>query len=228
MDITYIPLKIVNDCIVIDDGQGLLFDMGSPLSFHRNGEIIFNDRHFPVPTSLIEINCEILNEMVGNDVHGILGMNIIDKFPLTISLRDNILLLNDNRDYPVQLRHASLLVDNMLCVKVRINGRDATMIVDNGAPVSYIDKTFVANLQSVGVANDFSPYCGHFETKLYELETDLSVSVIKYKQSFGTPPDVISLMLSMLGADGILGLDLFRRFNVQLKNNSIYLQQFND
>ena len=74
------------DHILIDSGDILLVDTGSPLSFHENGIIHIGDEVIPVATSLMEVDSTYVSDKVGQPVSGLLGMDIIGRMGMKIDL----------------------------------------------------------------------------------------------------------------------------------------------
>ena len=216
------PIKIINDHIIIDNEQKMILDTGSPLSFHKSGTICIG-KSIAVPTSLPRISENYLSEKVGCDVYGLIGMDIISKFPILISVKDGFVFFNDDAKY--YDRFVSCYHNNtgLLCVYLKINGRIAKMILDSGAKVSYIKPSFVDGMVTDDYAYDYSPYIGNFQTRLYNCRTELFELGITYEQPFGTPPKLLATLLSQYGVDGIIGLDLFIKFRIQIKGGDIFL-----
>lgn len=222
LEFASIKIKLVNNHIVIDDGQGLVLDTGSPLSFHQSGKIDVCGQIVDVPTHLPVVSCDYLCSNVGQDIRGLLGMDIISQHCTMVSVRDNLLFINDNASYYHHFIPYELQMGNLLAIRIKVNGIPARMIVDSGAPISYISEVYLKGLNSVGIAYDFSPYCGHFETNLYECETDTQIQGVKFQQRYGTPPPQIRMKLGQLHADGIVGVDLFKLFRLQLKDSRVF------
>lgn len=214
------PIKLINDHIIIDNGQKLIFDTGSPLSFHKSGTICIGES-IDVPTSLLGISDTYLSEKVGCVVNGLIGMDIISKFPTHISVKDGLLFFNDDARYYDRFVRCHNNT-GLLCVNLKINGRMAKMIVDSGAKVSYINNDFVAGIMTEGCAYDYSPYIGDFQTSLYKCRTELLVRSVIYEQLYGTPPPLLANLLRQYGVDGIIGVELFKRFRIQINGGDLY------
>lgn len=214
------PIKIFNDHIIIDEKQKIILDTGSPLSFHKSGAICIGER-LEVPISLPGISCNYLSEKIGCDVYGLIGMDIISRFATLISVKDGFVFFNDdvkNYDRFVRCHNNS----GLLCINLKINGRIAKMIVDSGAKVSYINNGYVAGVVEESCAYDYSPYIGDFQTSLYNCKTELLVCGITYEQQYGTPPPLLANILSQFGVDGIIGIEFFKRFRIQIKGGEMY------
>lgn len=215
------PVKIINDHIIIDNEQKVILDTGSPLSFHKTGTIRIGEI-IEVPTSLPGLSDIYLTEKIGCGVYGLIGMDIISKFPILINVKDGFVFFNDDVRYYDRFARCHHNNTGLLCVDLKINGRIARMIVDSGAKVSYINNSYIAGMVAEDCAYDYSPYIGDFQTSLYNCETDLLVCGITYEQQYGTPPPLLANFLSQYGVDGIIGIELFKRFRIQIKGGEMY------
>lgn len=214
------PIKLINNHIIIDNEQKIVLDTGSPLSFHKTGVICIGEE-IEVPTYLPDISDTYLSEKIGCDVYGLIGMDIISKFPILISVKDGFVSFNDDAKYYDRFVRCHNNT-GLLCVNLKINGSIAKMIVDSGAKVSYISNSYVDGMVKEGCANDYSPYIGDFQTSLYNCKTELLVCDITYEQQYGTPPTLLAALLTQYGADGIIGIELFKRFRIQIKSGEVY------
>ena len=215
------PIKIINDHIIIDNEQKIILDTGSPLSFHKSGTISIAEK-IKVPTSLVGISDTYLSERIGCDVYGLIGMDIISKFPTLISVKNDFLLFNDYTPYSADRFVKCHNNTGLLCVKLMINGRFARMIVDSGAKVSYISNDYVAGMVADDCTCDFSPYIGDFQTSLYNCKTELIGCDVTYEQQYGTPPALLATLLHQYGVDGIIGIELFKKFRILIKGGEMY------
>lgn len=166
---------MVNNHIVTDDEQLLLIDTGSPLSFHKSGRILLGTEEISVPTSIMGVTDDYLTQKVGCEIHGIIGLDIINQYHTLISIKDNLMFINDDAVYREKLRRAvpGGPIGGIIGVEMSINGRVARMLVDTGAKISYIKKEFVEGLNIKDIVEDFSPYIGDFKTPLYSCQTEL-------------------------------------------------------
>ena len=215
------PLKIIDNHIIIDNEQKIILDTGSPMSFHKSGVICVGER-IEVPTSLPGVSNIYLSEKIGCDVYGMIGMDIISKFPTLINVKDGFVFFNDDAKYYDRFVRCH---NNMglLCINLKINGRIAKMIVDSGAKVSYINSDYVAGMEAEDCAYDYSPYIGDFQTSLYNCKTELLVCGITYEHQYGAPHPYLTALLSQYGVDGIIGIELFKRFRIEISGGELFL-----
>ena len=221
---TEYSLTQFNDHIIIDNGQSIVFDTGSPMSFHDSGIIDIGGDSIAVPRSLLGVTSNYLTENIGCELHGLLGMDIITKHPLMIELKSGFMFFDDDDNYGNKFHsiHTNQL-GGLIGIEIMINGRFARMFVDSGAKISYINKAFTNGLPIQRTADDYSPYIGKFQTSLFCCETHLLVNNCKpYIQEYGTPPQQIEFLLNQYHMDGIIGIELFKRFRLHLLNGELY------
>lgn len=216
-------IKLFNNHILIDDGQRLVLDTGSPLSFHKYGKISIEENTIAVSQSLPGITLSYLTENIGCEIHGLLGMDILKQYPVLISLKDGFMFFDDdNYGNTFLSANSSQKMEGLIGVEIILNDRKARMIVDSGAPISYINNSYTIGTKSKCIKSDFSPYFGKFQTEIYDCAVDLLVNQ-KCIMEFGSPPPVLKTMLRQLNVDGILGVELFKRFRLQIKGEKMYL-----
>lgn len=194
-------IKLINDHLIItDNGQNILVDTGSPVSFHPSGSIGFGENEFAVHSSIPGVSTAYLSEKVGCEMHGLLGMDIINRMPMLFSLKDGFVLFDDDARYLNHFKMYPLEPSSggLVAITVSVNGKSANMIIDSGAPISYIHPSFVSGLECVGIMDDFSPFIGNFQTETFVCEVDTLTGQEKYRQRFGIPPQTVSMTLDML------------------------------
>ena len=215
-------IKLVHNHILIDDGQKLILDTGSPLSFHKYGKISIEENTIAVSQSLPGINSSYLTNNIGCEIHGLLGMDILKQHPVLISLKDGFMFFDDdNFDNTFLSANNSQKMGGLIGVEIILNGRKARMIVDSGAPISYVNNSYTNGTKSKYIKSDFSPYIGKFQTVIYDCAVDLLVNQ-KCIMEFGSPPPVLKTMLRQLNVDGILGVELFKRFRLHIRGGRLH------
>ena len=103
---------------------------------------------------------------------------------------------------------------------IGVNEKAANMILDSGSQLSYINESFVKGLEVKRVVNDFHPSIGDFKTPIYSCKTQILITK-PFFLDYGILPDGMSAILSLMQIDGIIGIDLFKRFRFQLKNGVV-------
>ena len=222
--LTKCPIKTVNNHIIIDDGQNILVDMGSPASFHRSGIIVLGETQTNVSSSLPMLSTEFLSVNIGCRIDGLLGMDLMNKVPTSIRLNDGIMIFDDDARYSIQFQMYPLskLSFGLLAIRMSVNHKEAKMVVDTGAQISYIREEFTSGLELDKRMDDFSPYNCSFKTDTYICETNALIGHLAFSQRFGIPPKEILSILDLFQADGIIGIDLFRRYDLQIRGGALY------
>lgn len=225
---TKCSIKLINDHIVIDDNQKIIIDTGSPISFNPSGFLVIGENRFVVPHKIPHVSLQYLSEKVGCEIEGLLGMDVMNKTSTLISLKNDFLFLDDDTAYPshFQMYPLSILASGLIAITISVNHQNANLLVDSGAPISYIGPKFLNGLTPEMTKEDFSPFIGEFMTDIYMCEIDFLENTYAngtFKLFFGIPPKVISMTLAKLNIDGIIGVDLFKQFRLQLRNGVLHL-----
>ena len=223
---TNCPFKLINDHpILMYNDQNILVDTGSPVSIHPSGSLVIGDNEFSVQSSVPLVSIQYISEKVGCEIHGLLGMDVINSMPTMFSLKDGFMFMDDDAKYSAHFKKFPLsqMSGGLVAITISVNGKEANMIVDSGAPISYIRSDFVVGLESVGIMEDFSPFIGNFQTETFICDVDTMTNQDVYKQRFGIPPQIISMTLDMLNVDGVIGIELFKRNRLQFSNHTVFL-----
>ena len=222
--LTKCPIRTVNNHIILDNGQNILVDTGSPVSFHKSGNLVLGDTRINVFSSLPMLSTEFLSEKIGCQIDGLIGMDLMNKVPTSIRLNDGILVYDDDASYSIQFQMSPLpiMANGLLAIRMSVNHKEVKMVVDTGAQISYIREEFISGLELDKTMDDFSPYNSSFKTDTYICETDTLIGHATFPQRFGIPPKEILSILDLFQADGIIGIDLFRRYDLQIRDGALY------
>ena len=178
-----------------------------------------------VATSIVGVCSEYLSSNVGTSINGLVGMDIIHRYPLLVDAREGYLFIDDDAVYSHSIKSFDLgpLAQGLIAIEMRINNIPVRMIVDTGAPVSYVKESIIRGLESKGEMTDFHPFIGEFKTETYQCVVDSVLDGNQYNQTFGVLPNLLSMTLAMLQVDGIIGIDLFKRYRIQIKEGKLFL-----
>ena len=210
------------DHILIDSVDGiLLVDTGSPMSFHENGIIHLGEEEFSVATSLMGVDCSYIAEKVGVCVSGLLGMDIISRLGMKIDIPGGKLSFHPSTDGMSRL--PSKMGMGYMSVEIVLAGKPARIILDTGAPTSYVSRSFTEGLTPIGQVTDFNPLVpgDTFETPIFEFPASFAGNDFTMKA--GHLPGSLQMMLSVLGVDGVVGMEILKRFSVTIANGSIWV-----
>lgn len=208
--------------ILIDcGGDVLLVDTGSPVSFHENGSIRIGDEVFPVAASLMGVDSSYVSDKVGRPVSGLLGMDIIGRLGIKIDVPGGKLSISPSTEVLARVPSEQGL--GYVSMEMSVAGRPAKVILDTGAPTSYISKSFTQGLTPVGQVTDFNPMVpgDTFETPVFELPAAFAGK--EFTMKAGHLPANLQMMLSMLGVDGVVGMEVLSRFPVAIVNGSVWV-----
>lgn len=218
--------RVDNHVIVLLGDQRLLLDTGSPMSFGTPPtlRLVGHDR----PLQLRHPNTTIaqLAEQVGAPLDALLGQDILGDLHCVIDWRGQTAIFSSS---PLPFEGQRFPIEKIAGIPVltaTLDGQPLRVFVDTGAKLSYLAPDSAVRHLPNGEASDFYPGFGAFTTPLYPMPVhieDLSLNV-----AFGVLPP--HLHASLLGdrADGILGSDLLRAFQVYfaLPENEIGLRPY--
>lgn len=210
------------DHVLIDTAGGiLLVDTGSPMSFHGNGLIHLGHEEFPVPTSLMGVDSSYLAEKVGEHVSGLLGMDIISRLGMKIDISGGKLSFHPSTDGLNRVN--SRMGMGYMSMEMVMAGKNARVILDTGAPTSYVSRAFTEGLNPIGQVTDFNPLVpgDTFETPVFEFPAGFAGN--EFTMKAGHLPGSLQMMLSVLGVDGVVGMEVLRRFTVTIADESIWV-----
>ena len=220
---TEYAIETVRGHILINDDRGsrVLVDTGSPLSFHAGGVIALGGSSFTVPASLMGTDSAYVTDNVGVPVDGLVGMDILSRGGLLIDVPGGRLVLGHPTDgmTPLPSRQAFGYVS----VEMDIRGRRADVILDTGAPVSYVSPSLTEGLTPVDTVTDFNPSVpgGTFSTPIFECPA--SFAGLRFDLRVGHLPVLMRTTLSLLGVDGVVGMEVLSRTPVLIAGGQVWV-----
>ena len=161
-----------NHIIVKFDNHNLIVDTGSPWSFSLNStikNIVINNVSYPLPFRANLVDKESVEKLVGTNVDGFLGMDILRLTNMTIcfverkisfeAIRGDVLCFLENSE--------------MVCTKdLTINDNGGFLvIIDSGAKINYVSEEYVrhSEKQTDGF-EDWNPSVGKLSGDLYDIQ----------------------------------------------------------
>lgn len=199
-----LPLSYLERHLFVEvQGQKWLLDTGSPTTFGNSKSLRLGGDEYPVANSGMGITVDSLTEHVPVEVVGLLGMDVLGQYDFVLDLPNHRLLLSRE---PIEREGVTLDLDEYMDVPLvyaTVRGQELRMFLDTGAMISFLQKDLVSDLKPVGSFVDFYPMHGTFETPLFELEHELGG--VRFVASAGVLPEFLNMMLSLAGADGVLG-----------------------
>ena len=220
-------IKLSKGHILVENGEGwLLVDTGSPHSCHEAGHIDIDGGHYPVPTSIpiYNIDAAYLSEKTGERVGGLVGMDILGRSGVKIDLPGGKMTFGCSTE-GMRRVPSSIGLLGYVSVDMNVNGREARLVLDTGAPVSYVFSSFTEGLEAVDHVTDFHPSIfggtDTFETPIFEFPASFAGN--DFTMRAGHLPLALRLELGLLGASGVIGLELFRRFPIAIADGSVWV-----
>lgn len=208
---TEYDIKLSLGHVLIDGGNGrLLVDTGSPLSFHESGRIILCGESFSVPTSLPGADADYVSEKVHDRVGGLVGTDILGHFGFKFDVPAGKLAFGPSIEGMRRL--PSRTVMGYLLMEMTVNGRTAQVLLDSGAPVSYVSPSLTEGLAPVDHVVDFNPMVpgDTFETDVFEFPASLAGK--DFVMRAGHLPPLLEMQVNVLGVQGVFGMEILGRF----------------
>lgn len=216
-------IKLTNGHILIEGGNGrLLVDTGSPLSFHESGRLILGGQAFSVPTSLMGTDAEYVSDNVHDRVSGLVGMDLIDRLGgVRIDVPAGKLTFGCGTEGMTRVSsHTGL---GYVFMDLTVNGRVVQVILDTGAPISYVSPSLTEGLTPVDRVTDFNPMVpgGTFETPIFAFPA--SFAGREFPMRAGHLPKLMGAAISLLGVKGVVGMEILSRFPVAIVDGSVWV-----
>ena len=214
-------IRLSRGHVLIDGGEGLLLvDTGSPMSFHELGRIRLCGGEYRVPASLPGAGADYVSDKVGERVAGLVGMDILGPQGARIDVPGRKLTFHPSTEGTTTIP-SGVSGLGYVFADMTVAGRPARVILDTGAPVSYISPSFTEGLVAVDHVTDFNPMVpgDTFETPVFEIPS--SFAGRDFQMRAGHLPGFFTGMLSMLGVDGVVGMEIFGRMPVVIADGEV-------
>ena len=206
--------------IVDDRGSKVLIDTGSPLSFHSDGVVAIDGETVKVPTTLLVADSDYVTEHVGTKVEGLVGMNVLGRKGVLIDVPGGRVVVGQTAKGMTRVSSRSLM-GGYMCVDMDLNGKQAEVIVDTGAPVSYVAPALTKGLVAKETVKDFYPLIGEFETPVFEFPAAFAGHAFEMRA--GHLPKIMQLEIGLLGINGVVGMELLKRQPLLLAEGSVWI-----
>ncbi|MFY8053424.1 MAG: hypothetical protein ACOVP2_12455 [Armatimonadaceae bacterium] len=200
-----------------------LVDTGSPLSFGTTGTITFAGETSPLRERAgmlgMNISMSTIRKLVSGPCSGLLGMDILSKFPLRFSLRADALLVGDAAFSERGTDLASATVMGVPMIGIHSRGRDVRAIFDTGAQYGYVmQHNLVDGLAVTGHISDYNPLLGDISSDSWSLpyqlldENGAEIGSIVHE----TVGFLDAGLLGLIGADAIIGWHLLESVDLMM------------
>ena len=222
---TEYEIKISNKHILINDGNvWMLVDTGGNRSFCETKQITLCGERFSVPTYVqfyTRVDTEYVSNNVGEHVSGLIGMDLLSRFAIKFDLPAGKLTFGCPTDGLTPVSPGA--GRGFVSMNMTINDHQAHVLLDSGAPISYVSPFFTEGLQSIGTGIDFSPLIPNspFETPLFEFPATFAGNAFTMKA--GHLPDDLERQVSGLGIDGAVGFEVLSRFPLVIADGCVWV-----
>lgn len=189
-----------------------MIDTGSPVSINSKGSVNLLDFNFSTETNYINLAVDDIAKSINFPFTTLLGNDIISKYKMLISTKSKKITFSNN-----SLPFAGRLIEmqkriNIPVIDINILGNPHKMFLDSGSKLSYLNSEFTKNNVSMGKIIDYYPLKGKFETSVYHLKS--SVADIEFFANYGNLTELLQISLKITDAEGILGFDFFKSFDL--------------
>jgi hypothetical protein len=99
-------------------------------------------------------------------------------------------------------------------IHVSVLGREIKVFFNTASRISYLLPEFTTNCQGCGIRREYYPGIGVFETDCYQSLVWVAGNDVELES--GIPPEALLTTIQMTGTSGVLGLNVFKRFEVCL------------
>ena len=105
-----------------------------------------------------------------------------------------------------------------------IGNTNCEAFLDTGAKLSYVAKSLISSYSPCGVEKDFYPGMGEFETQVYQVPFQIGRNKVTLR--CGVLPGLLEKALFITGKLGIIGTEIFEKFEVHLAlpEHGMYLE----
>lgn len=204
-------LPIITDKL----GQKFILDTGSPSTFCNSGQVDLHDGVVNVPKTIRQVDAAYLQDNVGIQLDGLLGLDILSKKSFSIQYNSLLFTIYDSiNDLHVEDELQYFEATPMFFkIPVSINGANVNLILDTGAHISYLNPEYVNIDPSVlRRTNDFNPILGNFEVSIVdEFQYSINGKIITHE--IGLSPNQLVSILGQLSVGGVFGYELFNKID---------------
>jgi hypothetical protein len=205
------------------EGRVWILDTGSPASFGTACDLIVDGRAYPVAGSYMGLDGAALSALAEVEVCGLIGVDILNQLDVVLDCPGGSLLASHTE---LAAQGEMLPLTKFMGVpllQAQLDGEMYTMFFDTGASIGYFQMHGLDRHAPLGVARDYYPGMGHFETETWRLPMRLAGLDIPMR--CGRLPDPLVPMLIMASASGIVGNEvcLDRRVGYFPRRNQLIL-----
>jgi hypothetical protein len=173
-EVDAVPLERIDGHLVAAFGGRYLIDTGSPASFSRAERVRWAGVDRALPTSALGLDATELSRLIDLPIDGLLGADVIGAQPFTIDLEQGHCSFGPPLSGRDRIEVALRLVGGVPLTTVAIDGVRTDVCIDTGARLSYLDRSRLAEVESVEEFEDFYPGFGAFRTAVHEVRVEIA------------------------------------------------------
>jgi hypothetical protein len=144
------------------------------------------------------------------DLFGIIGMNILSKYDIIISLKKSkIIFYKKNTIEFSEFCNKIETNDNLvLFIYFQLENETKKFIFDSSSKISYLEKSMNENKEIIKEIDDFNAFLGTFKSNVYEYKVNISNFDVVLE--FSSLHDILSSLLIINKCDGVLGSNFLK------------------
>ena len=187
-------------------GTRWLVDTGSPLSCSPARTLAIAGQEHRLRPDLPGVRLDKLTELVGSRVDGLLGTDVLRTVDLVIDTASGVACASAE---PMKCPGTEVPIRHVLgypLLEAAIDGVSRTFVFDTGAHLSYWQHEGLGRHPDAGTVRDFHPNHEPWETRTHRVP--IAIGSTPKPIRCGTLPPLIGCAIGLLGAEGILGIEL--------------------
>ena len=159
----------------------------------------------------MKLTAKKVSKLGGIEVRGVLGTDVINQFDWLFDIPNQVVTVSIGAiSRNLFSRKAETIPLNLLngipVLHTHVQNKDIKAFLDTGAQFSYLEPSLLARFPREKVVEDFHPLTGPFMTMLHRVRIVFS-SAAEYLDC-GRLPEKLAPLLSMAGAQGIIGSEI--------------------
>jgi hypothetical protein len=199
-------MRHIKGHLILDTEESLwVLDTGAPSSFGSVDKLEVADQTYEVKSDYMGFDNEKLNDAIGENVEGLVGVDILNNYDSYWDLSSGIISFSrenmENKGDTISLD----FIMGIPTLEVNLRGSSHNWFFDTGAVISYVAEQIEEWEVPVDEHDDFYPGYGNFTTEVFEDEITLGALNMKIK--CGVLPSLLGMSLAIADCTGILGLN---------------------
>ena len=209
MTTTSHKLIIKNNHLFVEiEGRLWVYDTGADSSFGNRSTGLLGTKEDIAQLYAGQFSAEDISGFLGENVAGIIGADIINRYDHIIDLKTSLLTVSDGDLTSEGFVQPLEFFMGVPILKANIGGAPHGLFFDTGAQISYFQGTAPADAVAAEDLEDFFPTVGAFTTQTKHIKVGLNG--LGHTLRCGKLPGMMGTALSMANVSGILGNEVMR------------------